>query len=139
MVHQVLIPGVLVKIFDRTLLLLFGIAFWTAGTLWYRSRGAMVFESTSLRYWINFAVVPVLSAIVCVLVLRLLRIPAPDWASAALLIALPGMFGEALILCRFAFFMPRMQAASGGKYGAFLFAAYALFLTVAEIVTLRAR
>jgi hypothetical protein len=31
-----------------------------------------------------------------------------------------------------------MHAESGGKYGAFLFASYALLLTVAEIVTLKA-
>lgn len=123
---------------DRVLLLFFGIAFWVAGTLWYRARGAAVFETTSLRYWINFVVVPVASAAVCVLILRWRRVPAPDWASAALLIALPGMFGEALLLSRFAVFMPRMQPASAGKYAAFLFAAYALFLTIAEIVTLRA-
>jgi hypothetical protein len=48
------------------------------------------------------------------------------------------MFGEALLLSRFATFMPRMHPETGGKYGAFLFATYALFLTIAEIVTIRA-
>jgi hypothetical protein len=127
------------KAHDRILLLLFGIAFWAIGTLWYRVRGAPVFETTSLRYWINFAVVPALSAIICILILRWRRIPAPDWASAGLLIALPGMFGEAILLTHFTAFMPRMHEASAGKYAAFLFAAYALFLSIAEIVTLRAR
>lgn len=124
---------------DRILLLLFGIAFWTIGTLWYRVRGAAVFETTAMRYWINFAVVPALSAIICILILRWRDIPASNWASAGLLIALPGMFGEALLLTRFAAFMPRMHEASAGKYAAFLFAAYGLFLAIAEIVTLRAR
>lgn len=127
------------KIQDKYLLFLFGLAFWTVGTLWYRARGVSVFETTSLRYWINFVVTPVISAIVCVLVLRWRHIPARDWTAAALLIALPGMFGEALILSSFAFFMPKMQLASAGKYGAFLFAAYPLILAIAEIVTLRAR
>ncbi len=126
------------KAHDRIFLLGFGIAFWAIGTLWYRVRGAAVFETTSLRYWINFAVVPVMSAVICILILRWRHIPAPDWASAALLIALPGMFGEAILLTRFAAFMPRMHVTSAGKYGAFLFAAYALFLAIAEIVTLRA-
>ena len=124
---------------ENILLFLFGLAFWTVGTLWYRARGSAVFESTSIHYWISFAVTPILSAVICVLILRWRHIPAPQWASAALLISVPGMFGEALILSSFAHFMPRMQAASAGKYGAFLFAAYALFLTIAEIVTLRAR
>jgi hypothetical protein len=124
---------------DKIILLLFGLAFWTAGTLWYRARGVAVFETTSLRYWINFAITPIVSSLVCILILRWRRIPTPDWASAALLIALPGMFGEALILSGFGIFMPKMQLASAGRYGAFLFAAYGLFLTVAEVVTLRVR
>jgi hypothetical protein len=64
--------------------------------------------------------------------------PAADWGSAALLLALPGMFGEAALLSRFAAFMPRMRPETAGRYGAFLFATYALFLTIAEIVTVRA-
>jgi hypothetical protein len=124
---------------DKVLLLLFGLIFWTAGTLWYRVRGPAVFETTSLRYWINFVATPIVSALVCILILRWRSIPAPDWASAALLIALPGMFGEALLLSNFTLFMPKMQPISAGRYGAFLFAAYALFLTIAEIVTLRAK
>ena len=124
---------------DKVLLLLFGLAFWTVGTLWYRARGATVFESTELRYWVNFAITPAVSAIVCIVILRWRRIPAPDWASAALLVALPGMFGEALNLSTFHIFMPKMQAASAGRYGAFLFAAYALYLSIAEVVALRAR
>ena len=36
-------------------------------------------------------------------------------------------------------FLPRLQAASGGRYAAFLFASYALALTIAETVTLRSR
>jgi hypothetical protein len=34
--------------------------------------------------------------------------------------------------------MPKLNATSGGKYAALLFAAYALVLGIAEIVTLRA-
>jgi hypothetical protein len=55
-----------------------------------------------------------------------------------LLVAIPGMLGEALLLSNFSAMMPRMQPASAGKYGAFLFATYALVLGIAEIVTLRA-
>jgi hypothetical protein len=59
-------------------------------------------------------------------------------AQAMLLLAIPGMIGEAVVLSHLATFMPRLQATSGGKYGAFLFATYALVLGIAEIVTLRA-
>ena len=122
---------------DIALLLAFGIVFWIAGTIWYEMRGSLVFETTSARYWINFVLTPVVTAGVCVLMLRWRHIPGARWASAALLIAIPGMIGEAVLLSRFSDLMPRMQAASAGKYGGFLFATYALVLGIAELVSLR--
>ncbi len=126
------------KVNDKLLFLLFGAAFWVIGTIFYQSRGPQVFESGSQRYWINFVLTPIVTSVICVLILRWGHVPATEWASAALLIALPGMFGEALLLSCFATLMPRMHPETAGKYGAFLFATYAVFLTIAEIVTLRA-
>jgi hypothetical protein len=124
---------------DKLLFLVFGAAFWVVGTIFYQLRGPQVFESGGQRYWINFVLTPVVSAAICMILLRWRHVPAADWASAALLIALPGMFGEAVLLSSFATLMPRMRLETAGKYGAFLFATYALFLTIAEIVTVRAR
>jgi len=125
------------KPYDKLFFALTGLAFWVAGTILYRFRGPQVFESSNQRYWINFVLTPVVTAVVGILILKWQHAPAAQWASAALLIALPGMFGEAALLSRFAAFMPRMRPGSAGRYGAFLFATYALFLTIAEIVTLR--
>jgi len=55
-----------------------------------------------------------------------------------LLLAIPGMIGEAVVLSHLSTFMPRIQEASGGRYGAFLFATYAVVLGILEIVTLNA-
>ena len=55
-----------------------------------------------------------------------------------LLLAIPGMIGESIVLSHLSTFMPRIQASSGGRYGAFLFATYALVLGIAEVVTLGA-
>lgn len=123
---------------DSIFLLLFGFAFWLAGTVYYAFRGQVILEATSRIYWINFILTPILSAIVCILILRARHIPQADWASAALLIALPGLVGEAVVLAQFSSLMPRLQPASGGKYAAFLFAAYALVLGTAEVVSLKA-
>jgi hypothetical protein len=123
--------------FDRLLLPLLGILFWIGGTIFYEFRGQQVFETSNQRYWINFVLTPIVTAAACTLILRWRQTPPADWAFAALLIALPGMFGEALLLSRFAQFMPRMRPETAGRYGAFLFATYALFLTIAEIVTIR--
>ena len=126
------------RVRDIVLLLVFGLVFWIAGTLWFQRTGPRVFETTAARYWINFMITPVVSTLGCILILRWRQIPASSWASAILLVALPGMFGEALLLSNFSRFMPSMQETSAGKYGAFLFATYALAITIAEIVTLRA-
>jgi hypothetical protein len=126
------------KPFDKMLLPLLGLAFWVGGTILYEFRGRYIFEGSSQRYWINFVLTPVVTAAICILILNWRHIPAADWASAALLIALPGMFGEAALLSRFAVFMPRMRPETAGRYGAFLFATYALFLTIAEVVSARA-
>ena len=123
---------------DKLLFPLFGIAFWIGGTILYEFRGTQVFEGSSQRYWINFVLTPVVTSAICILILRWRNLPAADWGSAALLLALPGMFGEAALLSRFAAFMPRMRPETAGRYGAFLFATYALFLTIAVIVTVRA-
>jgi hypothetical protein len=137
LVHILLLQEALVRGREICLLLGFGLLFWIAGTLWYEKRGPQVFETTAIRYWINFAITPIVSSAVCILILRWRHIPASGWASAILLIALPGMFGEALLLSNFCKLMPSMQEASAGKYGAFLFATYALAIGIAEIVTLR--
>lgn len=128
----------MMKPFDKVFFPLLGVVFWIAGTVWYEFRGVHVFESTAQRYWINFVLTPLFSSGVCILFLKLRQTPPADWAFAALLIALPGMLGEAVLLSRFAEFMPRMRPESAGRYGAFLFATYALFLMIAEIVTVRA-
>jgi hypothetical protein len=97
-----------------------------------------ILETTSARYWASFVLSPIVSAAICIAILRWRRVGPTHWASAMLLLAIPGMIGEAVVLSHLATFMPRLQAASGGRYGAFLFATYALVLGVAEVVTLRA-
>jgi hypothetical protein len=126
------------KRLDVALLLLLGLVIWIVGTIYYANRGPAILETTSALYWTAFAMSPIASAILCIALLCWRRIPAAHWTSAMLLLALPGMLGEAVVLSNLATFMPKLHAASGGRYGAFLFATYALVLGVAEVVTLRA-
>lgn len=126
------------KTYDITLLFLFGLAVWIAGTLYYSYHGPAILETTSKRYWTSFILSPVLSAAICIVIIRWRHIPPAAWASAMLLLAIPGMIGEAVVLSNLTTFMPKLHAASGGRYGAFLFATYALVLGLAEVVTLRA-
>jgi len=115
-----------------------GLGIWIVGTIFYAYRGAQVLETTELRYWVSFALSPVVSAVLCIVILRWRHVAPANWASAMLLLAIPGMIGEAVVLSHLGVFMPRLHAASGGRYGAFLFATYALVLGLAEVVTLRA-
>ena len=123
---------------DVTILLLLGLAIWALGTLYYARVGPAVLETTEARYWASFLLSPAASAALCVAILRRRRIPRANWASAMLLLAIPGMVGEATVLSNWATFMPTLHAESGGRYGAFLFATYAVVLGVAELVTLKA-
>jgi hypothetical protein len=123
---------------DSVVLFVLGLIIWTLGSVYYAYRGPLVLETTSLRYWITFFISPLVSAIICIAILRLRHVPPSAWASGMLLLAIPGMIGEAVALSYLSTFMPRIQASSGGRYGALLFAAYALVLGIAEVVTLRA-
>lgn len=124
---------------DILLLLGFGFVIWLAGSVYYGYRGAMILETTAQRYWVAFALSPIFSAALCVAILRWRHVPPAEWAVAMLLLAIPGIIGEALVLSNLATFMPRLHASSGGRYGAFLFATYAVVLSIAEAVTLSAR
>jgi len=123
---------------DVVLLLGVGLSIWVVGTIYYASYGPLVLETTNGRYWRAFVLSPITSAMLCIVILLWRGIPAAQWTSAMLLLAIPGMIGESVVLSNLGTFMPRLQAASGGRYGAFLFVTYAVVLAIAEVVTLRA-
>ena len=124
---------------EAALLLGLGLTIWVLGTIYYGYAGRAVLETTPARYWTAFALSPLASAALCLLILRWRHIPAAQWAPAMLLLAIPGMVGEAIVLTHLATFMPRLHPESGGRYGAFLFFTYAVVLGIAEAVTLGAR
>jgi hypothetical protein len=123
---------------DAALLFVLGLIIWIVGTIYYANYGPVILETTSSRYWRAFALSPIVSAVLCVAILRWRHIAPAYWPSAMLLLAIPGMIGESLVLSNLSTFMPKLHATSGGRYGAFLFATYALVLGVAEVVALRA-
>jgi hypothetical protein len=123
---------------DIAPLLVLGFVIWLLGTIYYAYRGPAILETTRMRYWSAFALSSILSGLLSIGILRWRQIALSNWTTAVLLLTLPGMVGEVIVLSNLSTFMPKVQAASGGKYGAFLFAAYALVLAVAEVVTLRA-
>src|ERR1700723_1313683 len=141
-VHHIRMRQLLEATMDRTNLLVLlgaGAAIWAAGTFYFAYRGPVILETTPQRYWITFALLPFVSAALCIGLLYWRRIPAADWAAAMLLLAIPGMLGEAIALSNFATFLPRLQLGSAGRYGALLFATYALVLSIGEIVSLKNR
>ena len=125
---------------DTILLFVLGSIIWILGSVYYAYRGPSVLETTSLRYWISFFISPLLSAVLCIAILKLRQVPPTAWASGMLLLVIPGMIGEAVVLSHLSTFMPRIHASSGGRYGSLLFATatYALVLGIAEVVTLKA-
>jgi hypothetical protein len=118
------------------LLLSLGLAIWTLGTVYFAYTGHHLLETTPAQYWVSFAISPIISAALLILILRWRHVAPSNWAVAMLLLAIPGMIGEAVVLSNLETFMPRIQEASGGRYGAFLFATYAFVLGIAEFATL---
>jgi len=125
------------KIQERMLLLSLGLIIWILGTIYYAYAGHRVLETTPARYWVSFAISPIISAAFCILILHWRHIAPSNWTAAVLLLTIPGMVGEAVVLSHLGTFMPRIREASGGRYGAFLFATYAVVLGIAEFATLR--
>jgi Family of unknown function (DUF5367) len=115
-----------------------GLLIWIIGTVYYAYVGPKVLETTGIRYWTSFTLSPILSAWLCIVIMRRRRIAPVHWATAMLLLAIPGMIGEAIVLANMRTFMPMLHAESAGRYGALLFATYAFVLGIAEVVTLRA-
>jgi uncharacterized membrane protein YpjA len=116
----------------RLLLLVLGFVIWVVGTIYYGFVGARVLETTPVRYWVSFALSPIVSAVLVFAIVRWLRVAPGDTVAAVVLLALPGMVGEAVVLTHLSTFMPRIQASSGGRYGALLFATYAVVLAIAS-------
>jgi ABC-type iron transport system FetAB permease component len=138
MVHHGHHEETVMNLQTRIILFVLGLLIWILGSVYYAYRGSQVLETTQLNYWLSFWISPLLSATLVVVIFRLLHVAPSNWASAALLIAIPGMIGEAIVLSHLSTFMPRIQESSGGRYGAFLFATYAVVLGIAEFVTLKA-
>ena len=126
------------KAYEAALLFGLGLVIWIVGTFYYAAYGVAILETTAARYWSSFLLSPVISAAICIAILKWRHLAPSSWAQAMLALAIPGMIGEALVLSNLTTFMPRLQATSGGKYGALLFATYGLVLGIAEIVALRA-
>lgn len=124
------------KLSDVILLLVLGLVIWVLGTVYYAYTGRAVLETTPQRYWVSLVISPILSAAISVAILRWREIGYSEWASALLLLAIPGMIGEAVVLIQLATFMPRIQVSSGGRYAALLFTTYAVVLGMGEAVSL---
>lgn len=75
---------------DSILLFVLGFIVWILGSVYYAYRGPSVLETTSLRYWISFFISPLLSAVLCIAILKLRHVPPTAWASGMLLLAIPG-------------------------------------------------
>jgi membrane protein DedA with SNARE-associated domain len=58
------------KIQESMLLLSLGLIVWILGTIYYAYAGHRVLETTPARYWVSFAISPIISAAFCILILR---------------------------------------------------------------------
>ena len=71
------------KTLDIAILLTLGFVIWILGTIYYASRGPAVLETTALRYWIAFALSPIVSGLLCIAILGWRQMPAAHWAPSS--------------------------------------------------------
>ena len=107
------------KALDIAILLAFGFAIWILGTIYYASRGPLFSKpppsatGAPLHYRQS-------SQAFCASRSCVGGNPRCSLGLRHVLLALPGMIGEALVLSHLSTFMPKLQAGSGGRYGALL-------------------
>lgn len=123
---------------EQVLLLAAGLLMWAVGTLYFGQRGQALL-ATAGRFWTAAILTAMASAAGCLALLYWRQVPPRDWAAAALLLAIPGLFGEVAALSFAKSLLPRLETTSMGRYAALLFLAYGVVLSLAEIVSLRAR
>src|SRR5262245_31026438 len=97
---------------------LLGVVLWAGGTLLYRNLGTMLFESGLIVYWTNFAVTVVAFCAVFMQSASRRKIPREHWPTTALLMAVPGLFGEAITLLQFAAILPALRTETAASYAA---------------------
>lgn len=114
-----------------------GLLMWAIGTAIYRAAGPLFFEAAPIVYWLNVLLTAVTFCAALWAVLRARRVAPHGWLSAALAFALPGMAGEVIVLAHFSDVMIRMRAETAGRYSAYLFAGYTVFILFAGIAARR--
>ena len=74
---------------ECVLLLSLGLVIWILGTIYYAYTGQRVLETTPVHYWASFAISPIISAALCIFILRWRHIAPSNWAVAMVLLAIP--------------------------------------------------
>src|SRR5215471_13062049 len=74
--------GGFMKGLDVAMLLVLGSVIWVLGTIHYAKDGPAILETTNARYWREFAISPLISAVLCIVILRWRNIPPAQWTSA---------------------------------------------------------
>jgi len=69
------------KMPERMLLLSVGLVIWILGTIYYAYAGRRVLETTPAQYWVSFAISPIISGALCILILRWRHIAPPTGPS----------------------------------------------------------
>jgi len=78
MVHGRKSEEAVMSLHNRINLFALSLIIWIVGSIYYVYRGPQVLETTKLHYWVSFFVSPLFSAILVVIILKLLRIAPSD-------------------------------------------------------------
>lgn len=108
-----------------------GVAAWLLATAFYAAFGGSLLESAFWFYALNATLIAVGYGLLFVAVAKLRRVPCRKRALPALVFALPGVIGAAVVLSHFGQLFPSLGQASLGRYGAYLFVGFAALTLLA--------
>ncbi len=108
-----------------------GIAAWLLATAFYAAFGGSLLETTFWFYAVNAFLIAVGYGLLFVVVAKLRRVPCSKRGLPALIFALPGLIGAAVVISNFGQLFPTLGHASLGRYGAYLFVGFAALTLLA--------
>lgn len=123
---------------EITILGLMGLGIWLSGAVTFRFGGPMLFESGPLVLILSAAGIAVSVCLLLSTTLGWRKLPASEAVTVAVVMALPGLFGDVALLAYFSA-LTGMQPLTAGPFAAVILFGNAVLLAYALVLAGRAK
>ena len=123
---------------DLIILGLLGFGIWLNGAVMFRFGGAMMFESGPLALILSAGAIAVAVCLLLRSIMGWRKIAAADAVTAAVILTLPGLFGDVAYILNFSA-LTGLKPATAGPFAAVLILGTAVLLAYAVVLARAAR